>query len=194
MLSPVSMDSSTDDSPSTTVASVAIFSPGRMSMMSPGTRSDDLTTDSTLSLTTVAWSGAISRSFLRESLVLYFERASRYFPMLTRAMIIPAESKLSECSAMASPVHTRYVPWSPMRTDAVHPRDTSESMVGLFENSAGMPFLKKRRPAYRMGASRTIWRMHCDRALIPGSSPNICPMATMLRGIANTIARIRSLF
>ena len=96
---------------------------------------------------TVASSGAISSSFLRESLVRYFERASRYFPMLTRAMIIPAESKLRECSAIESPDRTCAVPYSPIRTDAVHPSDTRESMVGLLENNAGKPLRKKRRPA-----------------------------------------------
>ena len=107
MLSPVSMDSFTAELPETTVPSVGMRSPGRTSITSPATRSEDFTLTSTPSLMTLASSGAVSSSFLTESSVLNLERASTYFPTLTRAMIIAAESKHTMCKACMSPVYTR---------------------------------------------------------------------------------------
>ena len=92
MLSPVSIDSFTEDSPDRTVASAGTFSPGLMRTVSPTASSEAGTTTSSPSLMTVAWSGARETSFLRESLVRILDLASRYLPTLTSAMIIPTES------------------------------------------------------------------------------------------------------
>ena len=92
MLSPVSMDSLTEDSPEMTVASAGTFSPGLIRTTSPTTSSDAGMVCSAPSLITVASAGAREMSFLSESLVRILDLASMYFPTLTRAMIMPTES------------------------------------------------------------------------------------------------------
>ncbi len=88
MLSPVSMLSSTADSPSTTMPSVAIFSPGRTTKTSPTMTSSTGTSTSFPSRITLAVLAWRSISLRMASDVRPFAFASRYFPNRMSDMII----------------------------------------------------------------------------------------------------------
>ncbi len=88
MLSPVSMLSSTADSPSMTTPSVAIFSPGRTTKMSPTTTSSTGTSTSSPFFTTRAVLACRSTSLRMASDVRPLAFASRYFPNRIRDIII----------------------------------------------------------------------------------------------------------
>ncbi len=93
MLSPVSMLSSTADSPSRTMPSVAIFSPGRTMNASPTVTSSTGTSTSTPLRTTRAVLACRSTSLRIASEVLPLALASRYLPNRMREMIIAEVSK-----------------------------------------------------------------------------------------------------
>ncbi|KUE74007.1 hypothetical protein AUQ37_06870 [Candidatus Methanomethylophilus sp. 1R26] len=107
--SPVSIDSSTLDSPSRTVPSAGTDSPGLTSTVSPALRSSRGMTSSFPSFITVAFWGSRLMSPDTASLVFTFPTASRYFPIDMKAMIIPAESNVRSSTAPVSPVHMSQV-------------------------------------------------------------------------------------
>ena len=92
-LSPVSIDSSTDDWPSTTTPSTAIFSPGRTMTMSPATTSSIGTSSSSPSRTTRAVFACRPISRLIAAEVWPFARASSQRPKRISATITAAVSK-----------------------------------------------------------------------------------------------------
>ena len=91
--SPVSIDSSTAERPSTTTPSTGIFSPGRTSTTSPTRTSSTGISSSVPSRTTRAVLARRPISFLIASLVRPLARASRYLPSLISVMITAAVSK-----------------------------------------------------------------------------------------------------
>ena len=92
-LSPVSIDSSTDERPSSTTPSTGIFSPGRTSTVSPGRTSSIGTSCSTPSRTTRAVVGRRPISALIAALVRPLATASRYLPTRISVMISAEVSK-----------------------------------------------------------------------------------------------------
>jgi len=92
-LSPVSMDSSTDERPSSTRPSTGTFSPGRTRIVSPGCTSSTGTSCSTPPRTTRAVFGCSPISALIAALVRPLASASRYFPTLMSVMIKAEVSK-----------------------------------------------------------------------------------------------------
>jgi hypothetical protein len=91
--SPVSIDSSTDTTPSRTVPSTATFSPGRTRTRSPTATSSTAIRTSAPSRRTVA-SFAPSWSKLRmASAARLLERCSKYLPSKRNVMMTPAISK-----------------------------------------------------------------------------------------------------
>ena len=97
MLSPVIADWSTAAVPSVTMPSQAMLSPARTITMSPFSSSSAGISISCPSRSTTAVFGDRSISAVTASLVLLFERASRYFPRLTSASIITDDSKYRSC-------------------------------------------------------------------------------------------------
>ncbi len=95
MLSPVTIDSSTQDWPSRTTPSTGIFSPGRTTSKSPAAISEIGASISLPSRITVATSGASSASFLIAAEVFPLLTASRYLPKRMSVIITPADSKYS---------------------------------------------------------------------------------------------------
>ena len=91
-LSPVNIDSSTDEYPSITTPSKGIFSPGRTNNTSPTTISSTFTTDSTPSLIMFAVFGARFISLLIASVVRPFDTASKYLPKVIKVSITAADS------------------------------------------------------------------------------------------------------
>ena len=110
ILSPVSADSSTALTPSTTTPSTGMLSPGRTTNVSPIRTVSMGTCSSVPSLTTVA---ILGESFIRlfsASVVFPLERASSILPTVIKVRIIAADSKYSSsiyCIARAlSPAQT----------------------------------------------------------------------------------------
>ena len=93
MLSPVSIDSSTDVMPSTTSPSTGIFSPGLTTTMSPTSTSSIEISISLLFLMIIAVLGASPISFLIASEVFPFVTDSKYLPKVISVKITPADSK-----------------------------------------------------------------------------------------------------
>ena len=91
--SPVSIDSSTDERPSTTVPSTGIFSPGRTRKRVPAlTFSSGTSSSRPSSWTMRAVSGARSSNALSASPVRSRARSSMIWPRRTRTMITAAAS------------------------------------------------------------------------------------------------------
>ncbi|VVB99372.1 Uncharacterised protein [uncultured archaeon] len=101
MDSPVTNDSSTEESPSSTMPSTGIRSPGFTITTSPTITSDDGTRISLPFLTTVAILGERSMSFRIASLVLPFATASKYLPSITSVISDADTSKY--CSITKPP-------------------------------------------------------------------------------------------
>ena len=120
--SPVSADSSTDDEPSTTTPSTGIDSPGRTTMMSPGTTASAATVCSAPSTRRVAVLGA---RLMRRSIappVFDLLRVSRYLPTVTSDRIMPALSKYrlsitQPCAASWSPAPRARLTWNVAYTE-----------------------------------------------------------------------------
>ena len=105
MLSPVTADSSTPDSPSMTMPSTGIRLPGLTKKISPFCScSVGISSSLPSSLTTMAMAGVKSISFVIASLVFPLEWFSRNFPTVISVKIIPADSKYKSweyCSTRA---------------------------------------------------------------------------------------------
>ena len=93
MLSPVNADSFTDDSPSITIPSTGIFSPGFTMKISSFFTSLIGITISFPSRMTVAFSGFNFIRFFIAFVVFTFEMDSSIFPTVMRVTIIAAPSK-----------------------------------------------------------------------------------------------------
>ena len=93
ILSPVNILSSTLDSPSITIPSTGIFSPGRTITISPITTSFNGTSISTLFLTTFAVLGFKPINFLMAEPVFPLARTSINFPNLIKVIITAEVSK-----------------------------------------------------------------------------------------------------
>ena len=93
ILSPVSIDSSTDVWPSTTTPSTGILLPGFTIIISPTSTSSIGISISWLPFTIKAVLGWSPISFLIASPVLPLDLDSKYFPSNIKAIIIPALSK-----------------------------------------------------------------------------------------------------
>ena len=89
--SPVIMDSSTKDAPSTTCPSTGTCPPGRTRITSPTRTSSRGSSTSPPARTTQAVRGRSFISFRMASLVRPFARASMYLPASTRVMITAAD-------------------------------------------------------------------------------------------------------
>ena len=89
MLSPVRADSSTEELPSQTTPSTGTRAPGFTSTMSPGTTSSAGISVSAPSRSTNAVFGVRAMSLVMASEVFPFDRASRNFPKVIRAKIMP---------------------------------------------------------------------------------------------------------
>ena len=92
ILSPVSIDSSTEVCPSITTPSTGILLPGFTTIISPSSTSSIGISISSLPLTIIAVLGCNPISFLIASEVLPFDLDSKYFPSNISAIIIPALS------------------------------------------------------------------------------------------------------
>ncbi|OPZ70247.1 MAG: hypothetical protein BWY81_00027 [Firmicutes bacterium ADurb.Bin467] len=103
MLSPVSIDSSIEVCPSTTVPSTGIFAPGLTTSMSPISTSSIGISRSAPFSRRIAVFGCRPISFLIASLVRPFETASSDFPSSISAMMTPAVSKYSASTAAKWP-------------------------------------------------------------------------------------------
>ena len=93
ILSPVSIDSSTEVIPSTTSPSTGIFSPGLTIIISPTSTSSIEISSSIPSLITRAVLGARPISFLIASELFPLETASKYLPRVIKVIIVAADSK-----------------------------------------------------------------------------------------------------
>ena len=93
ILSPVSIDSSTEVSPPVTIPSTGIFSPGLIISFSPTCTSIMETSFSVPSLITLAIPGRKSISFLIASPALPFAFVSKNLPRSINVIIIEADSK-----------------------------------------------------------------------------------------------------
>ena len=102
-LSPVMADWSRYPTPSITLPSTGMLSPGRITTISPFVTSSLLIVISLPLRITCACLGAKSTNLLNASPVFAFDKDSRYLPTLTKATIIAAESKyipriIAECA------------------------------------------------------------------------------------------------
>ena len=93
MLSPESVDSSTAESPSSTIPSTGMLSPGFTTNISPTATSSMPTATSAPSLMRTAVLGARSIRPFKASVVRPLEYASSVFPTVIRASIMAADSK-----------------------------------------------------------------------------------------------------
>ncbi len=128
--SPVSMDSSTADIPSTTTPSTGTLSPGRTRSRSPGTtiaRSTSSSIPSRIRRAVVAWSPTRRRI---APVVLPLARASSHRPRRISPMMIAAESKyVSGCRPASWTTSGHRVTTTEYDQAAVVPRATSVSIV-----------------------------------------------------------------
>ena len=142
MLSPVRADSSTEPLPLVTVPSTGMRPPCRTITVSPALIWPVATVTSVPLRRTTATSGASASSAVMAPVVLPLERSSRYLPTVTRARIMPADSKYRSGMPVTCPAASRPISMRLYTSPAAAPSATSESMLGLPLNRREKPTVK----------------------------------------------------
>ena len=154
-LSPVSMLSSTAPVPDSTSPSSGTRAPARISRTSPAlTAAVGASCTRPSASTSTHTSGA---SFLSPSIAPRVRRVlrnSKYLPSITSVMTTAADSKYRSCTRAGS-LRMKNSMTVLYKNEQPLPSATSVSMLGLRENSALTPPVKKSRPAISTGTVST---------------------------------------